>query len=280
MATGDPPASAGAGDDPLAAAWHRGRQARPGVALELERFRAYVEARRPEDVAPADQLAAWCLDDLFLACAAVAGDPAAVLAVERELIPLIDAALGTWDRAIVDETRQRMRAMLLVDHAGRGPLLAQYAGRGALRRWIRVVAAREAGKTARAGAAAVLTDDEALLDVLAPAGDPALSAIKHDAAAAFQAAFTAALATLDRRERTALRLHVLDGLTIDEIAPMYAVHRATVARWIASAKEAVLERTRRHLMRELRLEAADVDSLIRLVQSRIELADDALRSQG
>lgn len=273
MAPGDPEV------DALAAAWARCRAARPDVALDLERFRAHVEARRPDDVTPADQLATFCLDDLYLACAAAAGDPAAVRAFEREVIPVIEAALGGWDRAVVDETRQRLRAMLLVDHAGRGPLLAQYAGRGALRRWVRVVAAREAGKTVRDGAAAVLTDDEALLDVLAPLTDPALSALKHDAAAAFQAAFLAALGQLDRRERTALRLHVLDGLTIDEIAPMYGVHRATVARWIASAKQAVLDRTRRRLMHELRLDAGDVDSLIRLVQSRIELTDDVLRSQ-
>jgi RNA polymerase sigma-70 factor (ECF subfamily) len=273
MASGDPE------PDALAAAWARCRAARPDVALDLERFRAHVEARRPDDVTAADQLATWCLDDLYLACAAVAGDPAAVRAFEREVIPVIELALGGWDRAVVDETRQRLRAMLLVDHAGRGPLLARYAGRGALRRWVRVVAAREAGKTVRDGAGAVLTDDEALLDVLAPLTDPALSALKHDAAAAFHASFLAALGELDRRERTALRLHVLDGLTIDEIAPMYAVHRATVARWIAGAKQAVLERTRRRLMHELRIDAGDVDSLIRLVQSRIELTDDLLRSQ-
>jgi RNA polymerase sigma-70 factor (ECF subfamily) len=273
MIHGDPEA------DALAAAWERCRAARPDVALDLERFRAHVEERRAEGVAAADQLATSCLDDLYLACAAVAGDPAAVRAIEREVIPVIDAALGGWDRAVVDETRQRMRAMLLVDHAGRGPLLARYAGRGALRRWVRVVAAREAGKTVRAGGPAVLTDDEALLDALAPLTDPALGAIKHEAAALFQAAFLAALGELERRERTALRLHILDGLTIDEIAPMYGVHRATVARWITAAKQAVLERTRRRLMRELRLDAGDVDSLIRLVQSRIELADDVLATR-
>jgi RNA polymerase sigma-70 factor, ECF subfamily len=266
-------------DDPCAAAWQACRAARPEVAVSLEAFRDYVAARHPPDVTPADQLATWCLDDLYLACAAVAGDPAAIQAIERELIPVIDAALGTWDVAVVDETRQRLRAMLLVDHAGRGPLLAQYGGRGALRRWVRVVAAREAARTWRADTAAMPVEDDALFDVLAPPSDPALSAIKRDAAAAFKAAFVAALGELEARERTALRLHLLDGLTIDQIAPMYRVHRATVARWIAGAKQAVLDRTRRRLMHDLRLAPDEVDSLIRLVQSRIELADDVLRSR-
>ena len=69
---------------------------------------------------------------------------------------------------------------------------------------------------------------------------------------------------------------MLDGLTIDEIAPMYGVHRATAARWIASAKQDVLARTRKQLMTELHLDAGEVDSLIRLVQSRIELTDESL----
>lgn len=262
--------------DPVATAWQQCRARRPDVDVPLARFRAYLDAHRPADVTPDDQLATWCLDDIYLVCGCLAGVPAAIAAVDRDLVPIIDAHLASWETAVVDETRQRLRTMLLVDHAGRGPLLAQYGGRGALRRWVRVVAAREAGKTRRADLAATPVDDDALFDALAPADDPALAVVKRDAAAAFKAAFAPALAALDRRARAVLRLHVLDGLSIDEIAPMYAVHRATVARWITGAKDDVLERTRRQLMRDLRLDAGEVDSLIRLVQSRIELAPDVL----
>jgi len=244
--------------------------------VAFDAFHAYVAARRPPDTTEADQVATWCLEDLYLACACVAKDPAAIRAIEDEIIPIIDAALGSWDPSVVDETRQQLRAALLVDHAGRGPLLAQYNGRGALRRWIRVVAAREAGKIRRADTAAILVDDDTLFDVLAPPGDPAMSAIKREGVIAFKAAFKTAIAQLEPRERTALRLHVLDGLTIDDIAPTYGVHRATVARWIASAKRDLLDRTRRHMMRELRLSGSEVDSLIRLVQSRIDCADESL----
>jgi RNA polymerase sigma-70 factor (ECF subfamily) len=264
--------------DPVAEAWQRCREARPDIVVSLEQFHEYLDARRPQDVSREAQLT-WCLDDLYLACACVAGDRAAVLAAERELVPVIDLALTTWDPAVVDETRQRLRAMLLVDHAGRGPLLAQYTGRGALRRWLRVVAAREAGKTRRADLAATPVDDDALFDALAPPSDPQLSAVKREAAVAFKAAFVTALGELERRERTTLRLHILDGLSIDDLAPMFGVHRATVARWIAAAKQAVLDRTRKLLMQDLQLGRDDVDSLIRLVHSRIELADDPLRTR-
>lgn len=265
--------------DPVEAAWRACQAARPGVALSLDRFRAHLAAHRPAELTLDEQLATWCLDDAYLAAAATAGDPVAVRAIADELVPIIDLALSTWEPAVRDETRQRLHAMLVVDHGGRGPLLGQYGGRGALRRWIRVVAVREAGKTRTADQAALPVDDQDLLDALAPASDPALSAVKREAAAAFKAAFLAAVASLEPRERTALRLHLLDGLTIDDIAPMFEVHRATVARWIGGARQAVLERTRRGLMRDLRIDAADADSLIRLVQSRIELSGDELATR-
>lgn len=255
----------------VAAIWERCRARWPDLAVALDAFSRYLADR-----VPGGQLADYCVEDLYLACACVAGDPAAPRAFEADVMPYIDAVLSTWDRTLADEARQRLRAMLLVDHNGRGPLLARYDGRGALRRWVRVVASREAGRTWRADANEIAVDDDALFDLLAPQGDPVMSAVKQDAAAAFKRAFVSALGELERRERTVLRLHVLDGLTIDEIAPMYSVHRATVARWVAAAKQAVLDRTRRALMRELRLDAGEVDSLIRLVQSRIELTDDAL----
>lgn len=244
--------------------------------MTLDQFRAHLDAHRPAGVSVEDQLAAWCLDDVYVVAGCIAHDVGAVAAIEREIIPIIDLVIASYAPAVIEETRQRLRAMLIVDHNGRGPLLAQYGGRGALRRWIRVVAAREAGKTWRADTAAMPVEDDALFDALAPPTDPALSAVKKDAAAAFKRAFVAALADLDRKDRTLLKLHLLDGLSIDELAPMHAVHRATVARWIAAAKDTVLSTTRRTLMKDLALDAQEVDSLIALVQSRIELTSKIL----
>jgi len=265
--------------DPVEQAWQKCQAARTDVRVSLDHFRAHLEAHRPADMTVEEQLRTWCLDDVYLVCGCIAGDSAAVAAIEREIIPIIDLVIASYDKNVIDETRQRLRAMLVVDANGKGPLLAQYGGRGALRRWIRVVAAREASKTWKADNAAMPVDDDALFDALAPPSDPMISAMKRDAASAFKAAFVAALAEIDRRERTALRMHVLDGLSIDEIAPMYSVHRATVARWISAAKEAVLEKTKKALMRDLKIGRDEVDSLIRLVQSRIELASNELYSK-
>jgi RNA polymerase sigma-70 factor (ECF subfamily) len=257
-------------------AWQQCRATRPDVQVTLDQFRAHLDAHRPAEVTLDEQIRSWCLDDVYLVCGAIAGHPAAIAAIEREIIPIIDLVIASYAPSVIDETRQRLRAMLMVDHGGRGPLLAQYGGRGALRRWIRVVAAREAGKTWRADTAALPVDDDALFDALAPPTDPVLSAVKRNAALAFKAAFVTSLGELERRDRTILRLHILDGLSIDEIAPMYSVHRATIARWIAAAKDLVLDKTRRALMRDLRIDAHEVDSLIQFVQSRIDLSSKVL----
>jgi RNA polymerase sigma-70 factor (ECF subfamily) len=265
--------------DPVDAAWQACAARRPEVSVTRDGFAAYLEARRPAALPQRDQLATWCLDDLYLACACVSGDPAAIAAFERDVLSLLDAALASYGREIADETRQRLRASLLVDQGGNGPLLASYTGRGALRRWIRVVASREAGKLARGDDGHAAIDDEAMFNALSPPDDPALSAVKRDAAAAFRAALVDALRELPRRDRTLLRMHILDGLTIDELAPLHRVHRATCARWITAAKQSVLDRTRRRLMHELRLDAEDVDSLIRVARSRIELPSGALDTE-
>jgi RNA polymerase sigma-70 factor, ECF subfamily len=260
----------------LEAAWRAQCAERPGFAVPLARFSDFVRARRPEEGPLAEVLATYCLPDLFLACACLAGDAAAIAAFERELAPIIDKAVASFGPQAAAEVRQGLSASLLVDHRGKGPLLQEYRGEGALRRWLRVVAVREATRLYHLVKREGPSEDEALFDSLVGPGDAAAELVGRDAAEKFRKAFSSALAELPSRERTALRLHVVDGLTIDQIAPAFDVHRATVARWISAARETALAETRRHLMRELGLGAGDADSLIRMAQSKVDLSLERL----
>ena len=270
-------------DDELALhdAWLAQCAARPELSVSQARFAAHLRARHPAPQRPLRQvLSELCLDDLFFCCACIEGDAAAIAAFERELSPLIARAVGSFGEEAAKEVGQGLRAALLVDHRGRGPLLQEYRGEGALRRWLRVVAVREATRLHHAVKREGPSEDEALFDSLMGPGDAGAELVGRDAARLFRLAFSAALAALPSRERTALRLHVVDGLTIDQIAPTFDVHRATVARWINTARETALEQTRHHLMRELRLGASDADSLIRVAQSRVDLSlERLLRTQ-
>lgn len=61
---------------------------------------------------------------------------------------------------------------------------------------------------------------------------------------------------------------------------MYGVHRATVARWIASSHESLLRQTRKRLGQELQLPPGDLDSLMRAVQSGIEISIASILDRG
>jgi len=64
----------------------------------------------------------------------------------------------------------------------------------------------------------------------------------------------------------------LDRLTIDDLARIYGVHRATAARWVAAAHEAVLDGCKRALAERLGLSTSELDSIIALVQSQLDIS--------
>jgi RNA polymerase sigma-70 factor, ECF subfamily len=74
------------------------------------------------------------------------------------------------------------------------------------------------------------------------------------------------------RQRNLLRQHILDELTIDDLARLYRVHRATCARWLADARADLGKQTRKRLMSALGMPTSDVDSLLRFLDSDIELS--------
>src|SRR5207244_2837986 len=91
----------------------------------------------------------------------------------------------------------------------------------------------------------VADDGEPLLAVAATSDDPELDHIRARYAAPFKDAFQGALRGLSTQDRNILRLHLVDGLNIEQIGGIYNVHRATVARWIAASRQALVEETRR-----------------------------------
>jgi RNA polymerase sigma-70 factor (ECF subfamily) len=248
----------------------------PGLALDPAVFRRHLAEQVPEGTRPEDLATAVCLPDLFLACACVHGVEGAAAEFDRRYMPVVEVAAGRMGggASLADEVKQVVREILFVGAGNSGPAIADFSGRGNLKAWVRVIATREALRIVRRDKGRVGVQDEALYTVLSPTddSDPQLTYLKERYRAEFQRAFLGAVAGLPRRERVALRLHVLDGLSIDEIAPMYRVHRSTAARWLTRAREILLSETRAGLMRDLGLGAADVDSIIRLIQSNLDVS--------
>ena len=102
--------------------------------------------------------------------------------------------------------------------------------------------------------------------------NPELELLKHQYADAFGAALRDAVAALEPRLRAVLRMSFVDALSIDQIGGVYAVHRATAARWIQRACDEVFDHTRKLLAERLRLSGTELDRMTALVQSQLDVS--------
>ncbi len=250
--------------------WIRLGQSRwPGVEISEEQLSRHLE--RLGVSAEADHPHA---EDLYLACACCERVPSALEAFHRELMPEVRAAARRIDASpdFADELTQAATLRLLFGSSDGEPRLATYAGTGPLRAWIRIAAMRMAMNAIRDGRRYLLVEDEAFLDL--PDGSalsPGDRKTRSRYAEVCAEALRAALASLSPRERTLLRMHHLHGLTIDDLAPKYNVHRASIARWIARARDRLLAHTRAEVRAKLELTESDADSILRALYSRIDL---------
>jgi RNA polymerase sigma-70 factor (ECF subfamily) len=139
-----------------------------------------------------------------------------------------------------------------------------------------VIATREAARLLARERREVATDDDQMLGMIAPSDDPEIGYFKRLYRAEFKSAFHAAVGSLSARDRLLLQQHLLDGLGIDQLAAFYQVHRATTARWLGAARREVLDRTRSELIRRLQLSHDELDSIMRLINSRFDVSFPAL----
>jgi RNA polymerase sigma-70 factor (ECF subfamily) len=265
-----------------ARAFERARHEWPEIALS---FAAFDAALARHGIDKPSELEGLHVADLFLATACHHGDPAALVAFDRLYATSI-AGVASRSRGrsdFEDEVHQRLRIRLLVGEGGAPPRIASYTGRGSLRGWVQVSAARIAINLARGDRAREGRREQtaATLDLrMADELDPEANYLRGVHRETFQQAFQDALEGLSPRQRNVLRLRFLDGVNIDGIGAVYRVHRTTAARWVREARTQVMNHTRRLLGARLRLSPRTVDSLVRLLESELELRDSLLLSMG
>jgi RNA polymerase sigma-70 factor (ECF subfamily) len=247
------------------------RRAWPDVDLPDEPFVAHLAARvRPdEDVTAA--LASLKIADLYLACAAGRGDAAAVAAFEQTLLARVGHFIARVDTSphFVAEVTQALRIKLFVGSDGRGRL-SQYSGRGALGSWVCAAALRTAYDLRRQESRHA-HDHDGDLDVLAASDDAELELLRARYRDDFRAALRDAIAALDTRARTLLRLYFLERLTMEQIGTIYRVHETTALRWISHARETVIEQVRATIKKKLQLSASECEELMGLLSSRLDV---------
>ena len=224
---------------------------------------------------PADALATVAVADLYLACACARGVPAAVEVFTRTVLGEVEAHVASFDRApaFADDIRQTVGARLLVAAPGMTPKIADFAGSAPLSAWVRVAAIREALNLRRGKAASAEAASEREVAALAAGGaDAETELIRRRYGPAFESAVVESLAALSTRERTLLRLRLVDGVDVERIAAMYRVHRSTVTRWLGACQARLFDEARRVLADTLGLTGSEIASLAGVLQSQLHVS--------
>jgi RNA polymerase sigma-70 factor (ECF subfamily) len=257
-------------DGALVQAWDDARAKWPGITLGPDSFYERLGRLHMAGADPLQHVTTVATGDLALALACAQGDASALSHFDSRFLSAVGDYVAHIDRStgFVDELRQQLREKLLVAEPGSEPKIAEYTGKGALGGWLRVTAVRAALNQKRSMKRLVgQPEDQPTTEP--PAGaDPELDFLKSRYASEFREAFQATLSSLSTDERTVLRMHYLDGLTIEQVGVAYRVSRATAARWLAQARGKILEEMRTRL----RARGAEVESVLGVVRSQLDVS--------
>jgi RNA polymerase sigma-70 factor (ECF subfamily) len=212
--------------------------------------------------------------ELALAQAASRGHPAAIAAIERDHRGVMEAICWRFASPAqsADDLRQILREKLYVAPPGGRSRLADYAGQGQLASWLRITAVRvflDLGKRKDRARESPTADGELAMP---DPGDLSLEVIKAEYRAAVAQAMRDAAAQLDLADRHLLHQHFVAGLSIDQLAVALGTHRATAARRVVRAREALVADTRALLAVRLQLSNEDLDEVIGMVLSRLDVS--------
>lgn len=260
---------------PLTARLAEAKAAWPDLAIQESTFLAYLAAHVQSAETAAAYLEEVHAADLLLACGCAQQLPAALAAFETQALRMVPTFVGHLDRspAFLDEVTQTLRTKLLIAEGDAPARITAYSGRGPLSSWLRVTAVRTALNLRRGKDDKPMARiDEAAERMAQPGHDPEMDVIKARYREAFQTAVRAAFLALSHEQRTVLHLHLVGGLTTTRIGTLFKVNHSTVSRWIAGAREAVFNETKRLLSTNLKLRPGEFDSLVRLLHSQLDLS--------
>lgn len=255
-----------------------GRAATAFPQTDLVAFAADLARHATATPDPLGYLRTVRAEDVALASACATGAGWALAQFEQLYFREIDRAYARVKRSAVDpqDFTQRMRERLFVATAERRPRIADYAGQGDLRTWFRVAVTRTLTTEAMRPRRDVPSDDGEMGEIVSPGNDPELELLRRKYTDEFRAAFRRSLDAMESRDKDILRRVVVERLGIDALATVYDVHRATAARWVQRAKEGLVRGVKRDLEKNLRVPGNELESILRLVASEVDVSVRAL----
>jgi RNA polymerase sigma-70 factor (ECF subfamily) len=268
----------------LEALHEKGRSAWPEVTVTARELVGYLADRvapRDDDGLPTSPTASDLhaalgkvrIVDLYLACACARGDARAMALFDARYLSEVDRALHSSKLSeAIDETKQVLRRRFFISENGEAPRIANYSGRGDLKAWVRAAAVRAALRVKRRPKGQTEVESHVIRAVAAAGDDLELDYLKRRYLVDFEAALRDAFLALDVRDRNVMRYYYGKGLGIDAIGSLHRVNRSTVARWLNRITASLIETTRKKMMERLGANRAEVSSLVRMLESKIDMS--------
>lgn len=209
--------------------------------------------------------------ELALVEACLLGEASGLRGVETLLLDVVTVHTrgSRHGAAMVEDAAQRVRQKLLVDAPDAPARLRQFEGRGPLRAFLRTTLVREVSTLARQVRRELPLDEQ---DPAAPQAVGELALLKHAYGPPASQAFKDAFAALPDDQQRLLHQVYAHGMTVDDLAKVHQVHRATCARWVARARGDLADATRRLVQVRLGLACGEADSLLGALQSSLSVS--------
>jgi len=255
--------------------WTAATAAWPQITVDKDTFFLFVAGRLPEEGTSAEEAVARVrAADLYLACACGNGDGAAIRAFDTHYLADLDRVARRFRNAgsTAEDVRQFLHERFFLGTDGARPRIFDYGGIGDLRSWTRVTVVRTFLNLAARASREVPMNDDWLFALADGADANDVAYLKRTYGEEVKIAFKEAVLHLSFRDRTVLRYAFVDELSSDRIGEIYGIHRATAARWVGHAKDRFGKHLRTELKTRLRVSAAELESIMRLSLSGIELS--------
>ncbi len=228
-------------------------------------------------------------EDVYLACGLVQRKPQALEAFDRTLRPALERAvrsMGNQPWGVDEIVQQTCEKLLVADDDGQPARVRSYGAVGSLLSYATTAASRLIAQGLRSHKAEDSLESQQL-SALPSTTDVERLVMKKEQGSRFEEAFFQALRSLSPRDRSLLRLNLVEGVAAEKLAPMHDVSRATITRWVAEAREELAVRTRKALV-DARVASDDAEPFLTSLQSQFDVslarlfreADDGLPPKG
>jgi RNA polymerase sigma-70 factor (ECF subfamily) len=250
----------------IQALFEEAKRLHPTVTVSESTFAAAFQKR--------DGVADERAGDILLVAGLEANDAAALDWLLSQVKQTLRQLRQRVSQQLLDDIESRALELMVVGTPGHGPRITAYAGKGPLSAWVRVLVTRTGRDLAEKAGAKFVELESAMLGELEDAQQtsPELTVLRRASREHLMQSITAATQRLTPRERTLMSLHYLDGVGLEELGRTYQVHRITITRWLAAARTSLLEGCRDELATRAKLDALEVDSFIRALQTQLDIS--------